>query len=61
MNAWLKPARAATQVTDAAGKTTKTAYDKDGLVVSTTDAENNTTLITYDEPDSWRVKGCRNA
>ncbi|MFD9221188.1 DNRLRE domain-containing protein [Streptomyces sp. NPDC060064] len=35
--------------TDAAGKTKRRAYDKDSLVVSTTDAEQNTTLITYDE------------
>jgi YD repeat-containing protein len=34
---------------DAAGKTTSRAYDKDSLVVSTTDAEGNTTLISYDE------------
>ncbi|MFJ7159462.1 DNRLRE domain-containing protein [Streptomyces sp. NPDC101118] len=38
-----------TQVTDAAGKTTKQTYDKDGLVVSATDKGNATTTITYDE------------
>ncbi|WP_446678288.1 golvesin C-terminal-like domain-containing protein [Streptomyces scopuliridis] len=36
-------------VTDAAGKTASTTYDKDSLTLSTTDAENNKTLLTYDE------------
>jgi YD repeat-containing protein len=36
-------------VNDRAGKTTKRGYDKDSLVTSTTDAENNTTTVTYDE------------
>ncbi|HEY2671359.1 MAG TPA: DNRLRE domain-containing protein, partial [Rugosimonospora sp.] len=37
-----------TQVTDPAGHTTKTGYDLDGLVDSTTDQNNNTTLYTLD-------------
>ncbi|WP_217621540.1 golvesin C-terminal-like domain-containing protein [Streptomyces lunaelactis] len=37
------------EVTDAAGKTASTKYDKDSLTVSSTDAENNETLLTYDE------------
>ncbi|MFF2941201.1 DNRLRE domain-containing protein [Streptomyces niveus] len=36
-------------VTDAAGKSASTTYDKDSLTLSTTDAENNKTLLTYDE------------
>ncbi|MGR8008754.1 golvesin C-terminal-like domain-containing protein [Streptomyces hypolithicus] len=36
-------------VTDAAGKTASTTFDKDSLTLSTTDAENNKTLLTYDE------------
>jgi RHS repeat-associated protein len=37
------------ELTDAAGKTASTKYDKDSLTVSTADAENNETLLTYDE------------
>ena len=38
-----------TSVTDAAGNVTSRKYDKDSLVVETTDAENRTTFVTYDE------------
>ncbi|MFD3663559.1 DNRLRE domain-containing protein [Streptomyces sp. NPDC058659] len=36
-------------VTDPLGKTNSRTYDKDSLVVSTEDADNNKTLVTYDE------------
>ncbi|MER5207720.1 DNRLRE domain-containing protein [Streptomyces sp. NPDC002825] len=38
-----------TSVTDATGKTMSRTYDKDSLVVSTTDTENNTSTVVYDE------------
>ncbi|MFI7089663.1 DNRLRE domain-containing protein [Streptomyces anulatus] len=39
----------AVSVTDPLGKTNSRTYDKDSLVVAAKDAENNETLITYDE------------
>ncbi|MFE0422838.1 DNRLRE domain-containing protein [Streptomyces sp. NPDC058953] len=43
-----------TSVTDPTGKVSSSVYDKDNLVVRSTDADNNTTHIDYDERGAQR-------